>query len=64
MDLKVVYMASENWANGPVIQNILGGDEGVSTQGPGTGAGPRGTGTADNILPFPSWQSLTNGGQF
>ena len=41
MDLKVVYMASENWANGPVIQNILGGDEGVSTQGPGSGAGDK-----------------------
>ena len=41
MDLKVVLTASEDWANGCVIQSIQGGDEGVSTLGPGTGAGDK-----------------------
>ena len=41
MDLRVVLTVSENWANGCVIQSILGGDEGVSTQGSGTETGDK-----------------------
>ena len=37
MGLRAVLTASENWANGRVIQRILGGVESASTQGPGTG---------------------------